>query len=304
MLSDRKTDKLPDGSHCPVCESALKRVHRNALDRCASVFRSVHRYHCSNPACHWEGVLGRDIASASGAPSWRARALWFAVGVGFALAAVQGARMVLRAQSDSGAAALAGGTAQRAAATPPGDDLNGEPLPAQDQRVARNPSPLNLRRNCAWGVPGGNPYRGTVEQALSAAQLPAEVVRKISDMAARGWMKERVEISRTGIRTMDGRRYFGRSMAAMGFGNTLCFDTRVNFKPGHVEYAALYEADDSRGKTYSVMVPYVCDNVTLLVPTGEVVINGVAEPGSLASVLLGLGLLAGLMHWRRRAGRK
>jgi hypothetical protein len=31
-------------------------------------------------------------------------------------------------------------------------------LPEHDDRVAQNATPLSIRRNCAWGVPGGNPY--------------------------------------------------------------------------------------------------------------------------------------------------
>jgi hypothetical protein len=76
--------------------------------------------------------------------------------------------------------------------------------------------------------------------------------------------KERVEISRTAIRSIDGRHVFRPQIPAMAFGDALCFDTRVNFPAGHVEYAALYEAQDRTGKTYSVMVPFVCNNVSVL----------------------------------------
>jgi len=295
-----------DGNHCPVCASALERVHRHTLDRWASLFRSVHRYRCTSPDCEWEGVLGRDLKppAAAAAVSWRHRAVWFLIGAAASLAAVQGARWVRHyATSDTRAVTAPSGAAALAASTPAGQDFHGEPLPAEDERVATNPSPLNLRRSCSWGVPGSNPYRGTVEQALAAARLPPEVVRKISDLAGRGWMQEQVEISRTGIRTMDRRRYFGRSAIAMGFGNTLCFDTRVNFKPGHVEYAALYEADDNRGQTYTVMVPYVCQNVAVLGQRRESDdVPEVPEPATLAMVLLALGLMAGVTWRRGRAG--
>jgi MYXO-CTERM domain-containing protein len=164
--------------------------------------------------------------------------------------------------------------------------------------VASNPSPLTLRRSCSWGRPGGQPYRGTVAQALSAALVPPDVVRKIDEMVERGWVRGQVEISRSGIRSIDGRRDFSSGIAAMGFGNTLCFSTRVNFAPGHVEYADLYEASDSRGKTYSVMVPYVCRNVSLLSERSEDEHHETPEPASWMIALLGLGALA----WVRRGG--
>jgi hypothetical protein len=76
----------------------------------------------------------------------------------------------------------------------------------------------------------------------------------------------------------------------------------VNFPAGHVEYAALYEAEDRRGKTYSVMVPYVCNNVSVLgVRAEREQPNGghqVPEPQSWLLVGTALGVLVWL---RRRA---
>ncbi len=194
------------------------------------------------------------------------------------------------------------GEEARARAAPAGEDHAGAELPAQDARVVANRTPLVLRHSCAWGVPGGNPYRGTVAQALTAAGLPPEVVRTISDMAERGWVTDQVEIANSGIRTVDGRRELGGTIRAMGFGNTLCFNTRVNFQPGHVEYAALYEATDNRQRTYRVMVPYVCQNVSVLGQRGEVEDTPkLPEPPGWALV----GLALGLAHLvRRRALRR
>lgn len=300
---------LPDGGHCPDCGSSLERVHRDAIDRWVSLFRSVHRYRCTDPACGWEGLLGREDVAAprpGRAAIWAGRLLWFVVGAAAALGGVQGWRAYERSKAHANPVIWGpGGASAQARAAPAGKDFPGVPLPSADERVVRNRSPLNLRRSCAWGVPGGNPYRGTVEQALLAAQLPLDVVRQISEMAERGWIHDQVEISRAGIRTVNGRRDFGTSMRAMGFGNTLCFDTRVNFPAGHVEYANYYEAQDSQGRTYSVMVPYVCQNVAVLGERAEEEENGkhVAEPATWSTVALGLGLV-GWVRWRGRRGSR
>ena len=176
-------------------------------------------------------------------------------------------------------------------------------------RDRANATPLSLKRGCAWGVPGGSPYRGTVEQALFAAGLPADAVRALGEKAERGWSLGQVEISRSGIRTLDGTRHFDPDITAMGFSNTLCFNTRVNFKPGHVEYAALYEHTDSRYRTYTVMVPYVCRNVSVLGQRGEREMpeTEITEPASWSLVLTGLGLtlgIGGLLRQRHAKTRR
>jgi hypothetical protein len=188
------------------------------------------------------------------------------------------------------------GVELRSRATPAGVDFAGAALPSTDARALANATPLSLKRGCAWGVPGGSPYRGTVEQALLAAGLPADAVRALGEKAERGWSQGQVEISRSGIRTLDGRRHFDPDITAMGFSHTLCFNTRVNFKPGHVEYAALYEHTDSRARTYTVMVPSRLPQRLRAGPAGRARDTrnrsrraGELEPG----VLTGLGLALG-----------
>jgi hypothetical protein len=295
---------LANSLHCPDCGAALERVHRHLPDRWISVFRSVHRYRCTSETCDWAGLLGRDGQPPPALIGWPSRLLWLGVGASCTLAAVPlvpPLRVWL-----VGAPAQAhveAGVELRSRATPAGVDFAGAALPPTDARALANATPLSLKRGCAWGVPGGSPYRGTVEQALLAAGLPADAVRALGEMAERGWSQGQVEISRSGIRTLDGRRHFDPDITAMGFGHTLCFNTRVNFKPGHVEYAALYEHTDSRYRTYTVMVPYVCRNVSVLGQRGEREIpeTEVAEPASWSLVLTGLGLaLATSGLWRLR----
>lgn len=295
---------LPDGQHCPVCGSPLAREHRQGVDRWISVFRTVHRYHCTNPSCGWQGLLGRLPAALPPRPVVlaRTRALWFVAGAVLTLAAVQGARLWRDARQPVQLAAAPPWAAHAARTAPPGIDFDGVLLPEHDDRVAQNATPLSIRRNCAWGVPGGNPYKGSVEHALAAARLPPEVVAHVADLARRGVTHGQVQITREGIRTVDGTREFGTHIPAMAYGETLCLNMRVNFKPGHVEYGDFYEATDRMGQTYSIMVPYVCSNVSVLGErgvTGGTNGHGVPTPATWALVALGLALIA---LGRRRHG--
>jgi hypothetical protein len=123
---------------------------------------------------------------------------------------------------------------------------------------------LQLRQDCAWGDPGRNPYRGTIEEALEGARLPADVVERLAGMIRAGQATDRLEITNASIRTVHQYREYNPKSIAMTFGKTLCVNTRVNFKPDHMERADLYEVADASGATYSVMVPYVCGNVSVL----------------------------------------
>jgi hypothetical protein len=266
----KRSPSAPYGSRCPGCGGPLKRVHRDGLDRFMSAFRPMQRCRCFNPWCAWEGLVVCEPQPGPVEPAmgWRGRVLWMLGGVGLTLAAV----VIVRAVDPRGEghALMATGTTtgESARAAVPGLHDDGLELPSVDDRVGNNATPLQLRRSCLWGVPGRTPYRGTVEQALTAARLPPDVVRRIADMARAG-TEDRVEITRTGIRSTDGRRTFPAHIPAMGFGNSMCFDTVVNFQAGHVEYAALYETQDQAGRTYSVMVPFVCSNVSVLGARGD-----------------------------------
>lgn len=154
---------------------------------------------------------------------------------------------------------LLGGTLQPAVLSPPG-------APALSDQASHG---LTLRRGCHWGQPGRNPYRGTMAQALQAARLPEEVVRAIVEQRQSGGKAGRLSITRDAIRhTTDGRE-FDPGAVALTFGRSLCFETRVNFAPGHEELADYHEARDDQGRLHAVMVPDVCGNVSVLGARGE-----------------------------------
>lgn len=189
-----------------------------------------------------------------------------------------------------------------------GESFDGVALPDDDVRLRENQTDLAIRRGCVWGAPGRTPYKGTVRQALVAARLPEEVVRKIDLMVERRMISDRVMITKDAIRGVSTNKRFDPNIVAMGFGKTMCFGTRVNFAPGHVEVADLYEATDADGNKFSVMVPYVCRNVSVLAARAERAaprvpggIRGVPEPATLASVASALAaMLAGTRIFRRR----
>lgn len=225
------------------------------------------------------------------------------------VAPIEGGRYLLQRQHDRAAAAEAA-KARRAEpqllAPLPGESLDGLLLATQETPIPGRLKPLERRAGCLWGVPGRNPYKGTVRQVLAGAKVPEEVISKIDSMVVRGRKTGRVEITTKGIWTEDGRRHFDSNVVAMGFGNTLCYNTKVNFQLAHVEMADLYETTDSSGAKYSVMVPYVCGNVAVLAERAERVepVRSVPEPATWASVLAGLAAMAWAARRHRRAGRE
>lgn len=292
---------------CPECGGQVTQVHRHVGDRIVALFLRVYRYRCANPACAWEGIISvPPLAHAASPASWRFRILWMAIGVALAFGGLTGVAGYRKFVAYVNHDPLPSAPAHPEVAA--GESFDGVPLPEGDARLVGGPPGLLLRRGCAWGVPGRSPYRGSVRQALGGARLPEEVVAKVETMVARGVVSDRVEISRDGIRTPSGKRRFDTTIVAMGFGQTLCFETKVNFKLGHVEHADLYDATDASGTNYAVMVPYVCGNVSVLAERAERPGNGnghsVPEPGTLAAALAALAamLLAARFGLRRRPG--
>jgi hypothetical protein len=243
------------------------------------------------------------------------------------------------------------------ASLPPGTSHEGEALPAghpwlqpvvfrpssgdrsDADRTVREPvEPLALRRGCAWGGPGRNAYRGSVEQALVHARLPTDVVLTLTQKLRAHDITDRLDIRAGRIHGLKHGVDYDPQHLAMGFGRSLCLNARVNFAPGHKVVADLYEATDRNGRRVALMVPDVGGNVALLGERGDrrqarvspgappvravnfsqpedewtllatgvtpaqgVLVASVPEPGTLAAVLAALGAWALAVSRGRRA---
>ena len=236
-------------------------------------------YRCRAPGCGGRGSAGVDPtgagAGAAATPQpqrhlrWVRSAAALLGGVGLAV----GASLLVLQLGTLPADRLAhpGGVHRLA----PGEHFDGEPLqsvaatsPASAALSATDP-PLGLRQDCVWGKPGRNPYQGTVEQALVAARLPAELVAPVAARIRARQPSDRVSISTAMIRSERGGREFSPRGLGLSFGHTMCLNSRVNFAPGHVEKADLYEMVDATGRQRAVMVPDVCGNVSVLSASGD-----------------------------------
>jgi hypothetical protein len=298
-------------SRCPACGSALFRSRRNRLERQALEHR---RWRCTRDGCGWVGLLQQQPSETA----WPPMARVFASGMSRGLARTRLAALWRTAWGrqglmlGAGAVVAAAVTAWMLRPAPPeavmvgshvvhlGTHLEGERLPKAHPLQALLPAQaletepagyteaedaaLRVRRHCAWGLPGRNPYRGSAVQALHTATLSPTVARQIAADIRAGRRTDRVKITNAVIRAERSGREFDPQRVAMTYGMTMCVDTRVNFVSGHSEGADLYEAMDDDGRIYAVMVPDVCGNVSVLgqryvretVPTVQVA--GTADP--------------------------
>ena len=196
--------------------------------------------------------------------------------------------------------------ARQFVSVPPGVTHEGDAVDDPVQVERATDAGLRLRRDCAWGVPGSQPYKGEVDQALRAANLPEDVVHELERRVRQGQVADQVIIANDGIRAVNSGRYFGDTIPAMAFGKTMCLNTRVNFRHGHVEYGDLYLARASDGTEYAIMVPYACGNVSVLgeeMERGNGFGNGheVSEPPGWLTLAAGV---AGALWIRRTVNRR
>lgn len=294
---------------CPSCGQAARRVRRVSGDPSSLGANRCGRFQCLAPGCGWGGLLALGAVPPR-SPAVKQARRWVPAAVlplvvraafGLVLAAgVPAALVVLM---------VVGTRVDRQAAwsVPPGESHDGRAMPGPRPGLAAvlpgapptagtDPpdgaeQALALRQGCAWGKPGRMPYLGSTEQALRMARLPEEVVQGIAQMRRSGVVSGRLEISTQAIRTVSDGREFNPHSLALTFGHTLCLDSRVNFAPGHVERANLYETQDRQGRHYSVMVPDVCGNVSVLGARGQRVGAG--------AVAAGLGEVPGPLAWMR-----
>jgi hypothetical protein len=267
---------------CPACGRKVRRVHRTDDDMESRFAESMARYRCVSDRCGWNDLLPMQLPTAAARPRVaRTRApidlsglratgrrvlrAWPLLLAGIATAAIVSQSLP---GTSSAARDVRNTLPLKFGEHHDGVDMTPDhPLltAAQDPVSSAGVQRLSLKQGCAWGLPGSNPYRGSVEQALVTAKLPPEVIQRIAHKVSSGQLDDRLEITNAGIRPeRDDQREFEARNVAMTYGNTLCVNTRVNFKRGHVERASLYEAADKQGNLYSVMVPDVCGNVSVL----------------------------------------
>jgi len=145
-----------------------------------------------------------------------------------------------------------------------GESLAGKPLDPDDPRRLAGGSQMELRRGCVWGGTRQHPYPGTLTAALTAAQLPGDVVSKLAIMRDGGVISDRLEISGAGIHSADRQRDYGYTVKAMTYDGSICFDSKVNLPSKAVAAANLYELVDAKQQRYSVMVVADDGNVAVL----------------------------------------
>lgn len=263
---------------CPACGQTLSRKRRNPLERQAEFHL---RWECVHAGCGWAGLLPQAeapaVAGKLSAPVLGPRGRrWSRQGVLASVVAMlaTGATAWWLRPAPPESVMVGGHVVHR------GTHLEGERLPAAHPLQALLPAQsmeaepagyseadgasLRVRRHCAWGLPGRDPYRGSVRQALQTATLSPTVVNQIAADIQAGRRVDRVRITNAVIRAEGSGREFDPQRVAMTYGMTMCVDTRVNFIGQHSEAGDLYEATDDDGRIYAVMVPDVCGNVSVL----------------------------------------
>jgi len=249
---------------CPHCNGPVRRIHRRLPERLLSLFHDVRRYRCPSESCGWRGLLGAPKASLWSSAA-RRPTVWAIAGVlalllvaAFWLAYAYYERA--RAPEQPSAQQLQMPAAQVADTEP----IGGRPLAADDpRRIGSSPLGEPLR-GCVWGGAGQRPYVGTMTTALTAAQLPADIVTKMTIMRDGGAVSDRLEITSAGIHSVDYQRDFGYTVKAITMDGSICFDSKINPPSSSTGTADLYELVDAKRQRYAVMVVANGGNVAVL----------------------------------------
>jgi hypothetical protein len=249
---------------CPRCGGATYRVHRHLLDRMVGVVRRVRRYRCKAGDCGWEGLLSSSGRDAKRKTFGGVLSAWLIASLVLVPLLVLVAVMY-RTHVLAKLGRPAAGAARVAAVAP----TTPAPAATVPDPAKGGTSPGEPKRGCVWEGPGRQPYGGTLAAALVGAQLPADVIDKLTLMRERGLVSDRLEISSAGIRTADRRRQFGFTTKAMALSDGVCFGTTVDVATGLTGTADLYELSDQEGRRYLVMIVARGNNVALLEEQAE-----------------------------------
>lgn len=152
--------------------------------------------------------------------------------------------------------------------------------------------------HCNWDNPGVNPYRGSVAEAVSRyTEIPASDRAQIIKAIEQKQYDDIVLITKNKV---IGTHTYSPNLTKMHFGtNTVCKEiSRKGWANSRLERAKVY----SYGK-YSVIIPEICGNVSLIVKEkhnyGEwapQVVHQVPEPWMFPAILA----YAAFMTFRRK----
>ena len=219
----------------------------------------MRRYRCRSADCGWQGLVYTPQTAASRlASAARWPGTWIiACLLSIPLAILLAGGEWLEEHADPAV------TANRRESGPAESSPN-SPLKPTGRLTYGSERRGELPSGCVWGGPGEHPYAGTLLDALIAAQLPSEVIRKLVIMQAEDVVSDHLEISSAGIYSTDHRRSFGYTTKAMALDDTVCLNTKINLSGASTSAADLYEVIDRNDHRYTIMIVTNGRNVALL----------------------------------------
>jgi len=154
---------------------------------------------------------------------------------------------------------------EEAPPAPVTENYLGTPLHPQDLRYLPVPG-LQQRRVCTWSIPGGNRYRGSIDQALNSMGFRSAYYDELRTKMMLGFPDDKAVISRYGVFIRGTGVTHPPILRSMSFDTTTCFGTFVNFGEHVFEEASVYYVRRITSETTTLVVPHVCDNIGELMP--------------------------------------